>query len=160
MQNAEFRTLDSMGVSEVLLPSQYFDAIRGGAMCSEQRLILAVLVDAINVLQDRDPMAGARKRHAFAEAAKWVATKGNRYLFSFDSVCDALNIEPETLRERIGLAHGSTDLEWPRHLRLHGLSRTQRMRADRVREKRSSPFRSGGSPIETANKSQDDLCVR
>ena len=51
MQNMEFRTLDSMDVEDVLLPSQYFDAIRGGALCSEQRLILAVLVDAINVLR-------------------------------------------------------------------------------------------------------------
>ena len=144
MQNAEFRTLDSMDVEDVLLPSQYFDAIRGGALCSEQRLILAVLVDAINVLHARNPMAGARKRHAFTEAAKWVLTRGNHYLFSFDSVCDALNIEPETLRERIGLAHGSIDLEWPRHLRSNWLGRAQNMTADRVREKRSAPSRNGG----------------
>jgi hypothetical protein len=107
-----------------------------GALCSELRLMLAVLADAINVLQDRDPMATARKRKAFAEAAEWVTTRGNGYLFSFDTVCDALNIAPELLRERLsGLAlrHGSTGWDGPRHLSLHGLNRMLHMMANRER---------------------------
>jgi hypothetical protein len=111
MPNGEFRTLDSMGASDVLLPIQYFGAMGDGGLRSEQRLMLAVLADAINVLQDRNPMATADKRKAFAEAVEWVTTRGNSYLFSFDTVCDALNIVSELLRERLsGLAlrHGST----------------------------------------------------
>jgi hypothetical protein len=136
MQNAEFRTLDSMAASDVLLPIQYFGRLFEGALCSELRLMLAVLADAINVLQDRDPMATARKRKAFAEAAEWVTTRGNGYLFSFDTVCDALNIAPELLRERLGdlaLRHGSTGWGGPRHLRLHGLNRMLHMMANRER---------------------------
>jgi hypothetical protein len=136
MQDAEFRTLDSMGASDVILPSQYFGTMGNCALCSEQRLMLAVLADAINVLQDRDPLATARKRKAFAEAAEWVTTRGNGYLFSFDTVCDALNIAPELLRERLSgaaLMHGSTGWDGPRHLSLHGLNRMLHMMATRER---------------------------
>jgi len=107
MQNAEFRTLDSMGASDIILPSQYFSGMCNGSLCSELRLMLAVLADAINVLQDRDPMATARKRKAFAEAAEWVTTRGNGYLFSFDTVCDVLGIGSEMARKRLrGIADG------------------------------------------------------
>jgi hypothetical protein len=53
MQNAEFTTQDSMCASDVLLPIQYFGALGDGALCSEQRLMLAVLLDAIKVLLRR-----------------------------------------------------------------------------------------------------------
>jgi hypothetical protein len=142
MQNAEFRTLDSVGAPDVILPSQYFGAMLDGALCGEQRLMLAVLADAINVLQVREPIATARKRKAFDEAAKWVITAGNRDPFSFDNVCDGLNIAPELLRERLrGLAlrHGSTGWHGPRHLRLHGLNRMQHMMPNRVRRKAQRP---------------------
>jgi len=62
----------------VILPSQYFGTMSNCALCSEQRLMLAVLADAINVLQDRDPLATASKRKAFAEAAEWVITRETR----------------------------------------------------------------------------------
>jgi hypothetical protein len=142
MRHAEFRTLDSVGAADVILPSQYFGAVRDGAMCGERRLMLAVLADAINVLQDRDPMVTARGRQAFAEAAEWVITTGDRYLFSFDSVCDGLNIASEVLRERLSslaLRHESVAWVGPRHLRLHGLNRMQHMVANRVRREAQRP---------------------
>jgi hypothetical protein len=127
MQNAE---------SGVILPSQYFGGMFDGALCSEQRLMLAVLADAINILQDEDSMATARRRKAFAEAAEWVIMKGTHDLFSFDTVCDALKIAPELLRERLSgltLRHGSTGWDGPRHLSLHGLNRMLHMMANRER---------------------------
>jgi hypothetical protein len=137
MQNAEFRTLDSMGESDVLLPTQYFGAMGDGALRSEQRLMLAVLVDAINVLQDRNPMATARTRKAFREAAAWVMTSGNPNLFSFDSVCDALNIAPEWLREQLdgsALRRGAIGGgRRPRYLRTHASNRMQKVTVNRVR---------------------------
>ena len=89
----EIEATDSLGLSDVILPSQFFGAMGGGGLCSEQRLMLAVLVDAINILQGWNRMGRARKRRTFAEAAQWVIMKGTNYPFSFDSVCDALNIE-------------------------------------------------------------------
>ena len=135
MQNAEFRTLDSMGESDVLLPTQYFGAMGDGALRSEQRLMLAVLADAINVLQDRNPMATVRKRKAFAAAAKWVIMKGTHDLFSFDSICDVLNIAPEWLREQLGggaLRRGVIGGGRPRYLRTHASNRMQKVTINRV----------------------------
>src|ERR1700757_2418200 len=97
---------DVVSQVDIILPSQYFDAIGSVGMSSEQRLMLAVLVDAINVLQARR-VGNARKRQAFAEAAKWVNSAGTNFPFSFDSVCDALEIDSDVLRSRLrGLTLG------------------------------------------------------
>ena len=97
---------------DIILPAQYFGALRGVGLCSEQRLMLAVLVDAINVLHGWHRVRSGRKRCAFAEAARWVNTCGTSDPFSFDSVCDALGIDSEVLRSRlhaltIGLANSA-----------------------------------------------------
>jgi len=49
-----------LGLTDVILPSQFFGAMGGGGLCSEQRLMLAVLVDAINILQGWNSMGSAR----------------------------------------------------------------------------------------------------
>jgi hypothetical protein len=160
MQDVGFRTSDA---PDVVLPSQYFGVMGGGALCSEQRLMLAVLVDAINILQGRGPMAGARKRRILGEAAEWVIMKGTRDPFSFDSVCDALNIVPEWLRGQLGgviLRHGPIGWQRPRRLRLHGSSRSRRMTLNRVRGKRSLLSRDGNYESTTGNALQKHLCVR
>jgi hypothetical protein len=85
----------------IVSPSQYLGALGSVGLSGEQRLMLAVLVDAINVLQSWRAASCARKRRNFAEAAQWVNTPGTSYPFSFDSVCDALEIDSELLRSRL-----------------------------------------------------------
>src|SRR5579864_3814748 len=100
-------TSDPLNFTDVILPSQFFSAMGGGGLCAEQRLMLAVLVDAINILQGWHRLGSARKRRAFAEAGQWVNMRGTAYPFSFDSICDALNIDSEVLRRRLsGLTMG------------------------------------------------------
>jgi hypothetical protein len=126
-------------LTDVILPSQYFGAMGGGGLCSEQRLMLAVLVDAINVLQGWHHLGSARKRRAFAEAAQWVNIRGTRYPFSFDSICDALGIDFEVLRGRLcalTLGHGSSSRFGTGRLRLKESSRSQHMTANRMRHRR------------------------
>ena len=63
-----------------LLPSQYFGSIGARTFSSEQRLMLAVLVDAINlVLRNRD-----RNRSASQEASSWIFASGVARWLSFD----------------------------------------------------------------------------
>ena len=129
---------DILSQMDVILPAQYFGALGSVGRSSEQRLMLAVLVDAINVLQGWQGVGSARKRRAFAEAAQWVNTRGTNYPFSFDSVCDALEIDPDMLRSRLrgltmGLAH--TGRRSMGRLRLKELSRTQHMSANRMRRR-------------------------
>jgi hypothetical protein len=70
-----------------------------------------VLVDAISsLIQGLHRLGSARKRRAFAEAAQWVNTRGTGSPFSFDSICDALGIDPAILADRLSaltMGHGS-----------------------------------------------------
>jgi hypothetical protein len=63
--------------------------------------MLAVLVDAINILHDARTSLSVRKRRLFADAARWAMTRGRTVPFSFDNVCDALEISPDALRRRL-----------------------------------------------------------
>jgi hypothetical protein len=132
---------DALALTDIILPSQYFGAIGGSGLCSEQRLMLAVLVDAINILQGWNRSGSARKRRAFAEAGQWVNTKGTVYPFSFDSICDALTIDPEILRRRLSaltVGHAAAARLGVSRLRLKESSRAQHMTANRVRRRRRS----------------------
>ena len=142
----EIEATDSAGLTDVmlpnqLLPNQFFGALGSGGLCSEQRLMLAVLVDAINILQGWNRMSRARKRRTFAEAAQWVLMQGSNYPFSFDNVCDALNIEPEMLRQRLrrlARGQGVTDRLGIGILRVKELSRVQKITATRANRRRSN----------------------
>ena len=132
----EFEGADGLALTDIILPSQYFGAMGGGGLCSEQRLMLAVLVDAINILQGWHRLGSARKRKAFAEAGQWVNTRGTNYPFSFDSICDSLGIDYEMLRQRLsGLTIGHNSGERVGRLRLKESSRAQHMTANRVRRR-------------------------
>jgi hypothetical protein len=131
---------DMVSQIDIILPTQYFGALGSVGLSSEQRLMLAVLADAVNVLQSTR-IGNGRKRQAFAEAAQWVNTTGTNYPFSFDSVCDALDIDPEVLRSRLrwltlGLA--ARVRKSVIKLRLKELSRSQHMTTNRVRRREQS----------------------
>jgi hypothetical protein len=134
----EIEATDSLGLTDVILPSQFFGPMGSGGLRSEQRLMLAVLVDAINILQRWNRMGSARKRRTFTDAAQWILMKGTNYPFSFDNVCDALNIDSEMLRRRLGVparGHGATNRLGARRLRLRESIRANQMTANRVRRR-------------------------
>src|SRR6516164_1783063 len=146
---------DSLSQADIILPSQYFESVGSAGLSGEQRLMLAVLVDAINVLQSWQGGGSARKRRDFGEAAQWVNTRGTSHPFSFDSVCDALEIDPELLRARLGVltvrSANSTRRRFA-HLRLKELSRGQRMTATRLRRHEHVP-RIVSAPIAPGSES-------
>jgi hypothetical protein len=145
MQDAQstLRSDDILSQVDVILPSQYFGSIGSVGLSGEQRLMLAVLVDAINVLQSWQGGGSARKRRNFAEAAQWVNTPGTSHPFSFDSVCDALEIDSELLRSRLRVltVRSANSARRPAlaHLRLKELSRSQHMTANRVQRREHVP---------------------
>ena len=126
---------DSYTASDLILPSQFFELVGKCRFTSEQRLMLAVLADAINILQDWRSSFSVRKRRLFIEAARWVMTHGNNVPFSFDNVCDALEISSEALRHRLSsLAAGAADSYPPlARLRLKEAGRLQHMTVNRSR---------------------------
>jgi hypothetical protein len=126
---------DSFTASDLILPSQFFELVGKTRFTSEQRLMLAVLADAINILQDWRSSFSPRKRRLFIEAARWVMARGSYVPFSFDNVCDALEISSEALRHRLGaLAAGTDDSRLPLvRLRLKEAGRLQHMTVNRSR---------------------------
>lgn len=120
---------------DVILRSQFFEMVGVRSLSSEQRLMLAVLADAINILQDWRGAFSARKRRLFIEAARWVMARGSNVPFSFDNVCDALEISSEALRNRLSsMATGTADSPQPlARLRLKEAGRVQHMTVNRSR---------------------------
>jgi hypothetical protein len=87
---------------EVILPCQYYDLSGGDRQSGEQRLMFALLVDAINVYQRgvMSPMAQARR--LYVDAEQWImAHRPADGALSFDLVCDAVGIDPILLRRRL-----------------------------------------------------------
>src|SRR6266403_2346565 len=130
---------------DVLLPSQFFELVGSQTLSSEQRLMLAVLADAINVLRSTNS-SNLRKRNSFNEASSWVFTDGVTSPLSFDHVCDALGVDARSLRRRLAevvSGHGGPLLR----LRLKESSRIQRLSATRVHpsRRRARQGRSGGA---------------
>ncbi len=87
---------------DVLLPSQFFESVGTRTLSSEQRLMLAVLADAVNVLRGYRASPYRERRNPFKEALSWVfAKRGIISPLSFEHVCDALGMDAESLRRRL-----------------------------------------------------------
>jgi hypothetical protein len=80
--------------TDLILPCQYFDVSGGHRLTGEQRLMLALLTDAINVYQK-----GALSR--MTTARRLYADRGVGSALTFDTVCEALGINSSLLRRRI-----------------------------------------------------------
>jgi hypothetical protein len=119
---------------DVILRSQFFELVGTRSLSSEQRLMLAVLADAINVVQEFGGASSLRKRNSFNEAWSWFFANGVSCPLSYDSVCDALGIDAKGLRWRLSeLVAGRGGA--PLRLRLKEASRMQRLTVNRVRRR-------------------------
>jgi hypothetical protein len=82
---------------DVLLPNQFFGSAGAKTFSSEQRLMLAVLVDAINlVLREKH-----RESTSFKEASSWIFARSVARWLSFEMACDAVGLNAEWLRKRL-----------------------------------------------------------
>src|SRR5437868_6640749 len=84
---------------DVLLPAQYFSAFRrAGGLERERLLMLAVLEDAIDCYQKYAHVRDPRGVQMFDEAHEWVTSEDRSWLFSFENICDTLEINAEYVR--------------------------------------------------------------
>ena len=84
---------------DVLLPAQYFAAFRrAGGLERERLLMLAVLEDAIDCFQKYSHVQDPRGKAMFDEAEEWVHSSDRTWLFSFENICDTLEINAEYVR--------------------------------------------------------------
>jgi len=123
---------DSPSAPDIILPSQYFELIGTQSLSSEQRLMLAVMVDAVNIIHSCRGNGSVRKRGLYNEAHEWIFTRGGGKAFSFENVCDGLGIEPELLRRRLS---ETNDRQASFRLRLKESGRTHNVTVNRVRHR-------------------------
>jgi len=84
---------------DTLLPIQYFEAMRRKHLLEgEKRLILSVLEDAIECFMKCIDASTSKGQRLFRDADEWIAHEDKRWVFSFDNVCDMLDINPEYMR--------------------------------------------------------------
>lgn len=76
-----------------------------GTLSSEKRLMLAVLQDAFECYQKHVLADDRLGRELFQEAAAWIESTSTAGLFSFESISEALDLEPKYLRRGLAEWH-------------------------------------------------------
>jgi hypothetical protein len=117
---------------DVLLPAQFFAAFRRmGGLDRERLLMLAVLEDAVDCYQKYALAKDPRGRQLFGEAKEWVDSGDKTWLFSFENICDTLEIDASYVRRGL--------LRWRDHQR----GRTGRPRVYALRQDQSAAASTG-----------------
>ena len=84
---------------DTLLPIQYFEAMRRKHLLEgEKRLILSVLEDAVECFMKCIDASTSKGQRLYRDADEWIWLEDKHWVFSFDNVCDMLDINPEYMR--------------------------------------------------------------
>jgi hypothetical protein len=84
---------------DALMPIQYLDTIRRLVPIEpEKRLMWAVLEDTIECYQTHCCSRRLKEMQSFSDAERWILERDNRWLFSFNNVCDMLGFDADYLR--------------------------------------------------------------
>ena len=82
-----------------ILSAHDFENLRRRTLLEpEKKLMLAVLEDAINCFQDNLMARSVSGKKLFEEAEAWILEQDGQWLFSFESICNVLNINPGYVR--------------------------------------------------------------
>ena len=85
---------------DTLLSAQYFENLRRKTHFEpEKRLLLALLEDAVNSYRDNLFSRNRKKKKLFMETEQWILAADSDWIFSFDSACEALGLNPEYVRQ-------------------------------------------------------------
>jgi hypothetical protein len=89
----------------IILPSQHF-----GPRCKqapEQRLMIAVLHDALDCLEKYRFATGRQGGRLFREAKRWFLADEPDWPYSFECICGVLDLDSDAVRQRLGVAPDS-----------------------------------------------------
>jgi hypothetical protein len=91
--------LSSYFEPDILTSHQYFKVFREKShLGPEEKLMFAVLTDAIECFQKYLGANGRRRRNLFAEADAWICSRDSSSPYSFEQICEVLNMNPNYLR--------------------------------------------------------------
>ena len=69
----------------------------------EKMLMLAVLENGLTCFREYISARDVKGKRLFREAEQWILEENGNWLFSFDNICEALDLNPGYIRE--GLLH-------------------------------------------------------
>lgn len=85
---------------DILSTQQYLDGSRGGnCFHPEQRLMLAVLLDAVECFQKRPVSRKRKPTSLFLATEAWIFEDDWQWPFSFVNICEGLGVDPAYLRK-------------------------------------------------------------
>jgi hypothetical protein len=91
-----------------LMPQQYYDLIsRRRIIDGERRLMFAVFEDAIRSYVMCMSAKSQARRREFEEVKSWMDLRGHHSVFSFDSLCELFEIDPDLLRRQLTILQSS-----------------------------------------------------
>jgi hypothetical protein len=83
-----------------LLVAEYLDEPHRGTLVEpEKRLMLAVLAEAINGFQENHSARYGNKKKRFDEVQRWIFESQGDWIFAFENICSALELNPEYIRQ-------------------------------------------------------------
>ena len=98
---------------DTMLASQFFGRLRSSERSGERRLMVAVLEEGVltylKYLHATDPNG----RALFKEAAAWIESSDND-LMAFETLCQAVGLEPDYVRRGLRMRTRRPDADAPR----------------------------------------------
>jgi len=106
MEMAEER-LPGLFEPHTILPVQFFTRLqRGASWTGEQRLMAAILDDAIGVCCKRNPPKTSKGRTVLRESLRWIRSNDRMWTFSFLRICEMLDLDPTAIRRGVRIRRG------------------------------------------------------
>jgi hypothetical protein len=106
MEMAEER-LPGLFEPHTILPVQFFTRLqRNAAWTGEQRLMAAILEDAIAVCCKPDPPKTSKGKTLLRESLQWVRSNDRKWTFSFLRICEMLDMNPGAIRRNVRIRRG------------------------------------------------------
>ncbi len=85
---------------DVLLPNQFLSFFRKElGFDRERRLMLAVLEDALDCFQKYAHSDDVRGQQLFSDSHSWIMSDERKWLFSFENICEIVDMNPSYIRE-------------------------------------------------------------
>lgn len=89
----------------VIAPPQYLGNRK--VLAPEQRLMIAVVQEAMNCVEKYRCATDYRGRRLFGEVMHWFGAEETDWPYSFESICGVLGLDADAVRQRLGVARAT-----------------------------------------------------
>jgi hypothetical protein len=86
---------------DVMLPEQFFAGSRRGDERGEHRLMAAILDDAVQTYCMPQVARARGGWRAEREAGEWIESTDRSWIFSFERICEALDLDADCIRRGV-----------------------------------------------------------